>query len=695
MPLEDIKQPIPANDADAGQDVDAVSFEQLPSYGPRPDTSQAPPYPTELPSAFPIGESETQPLVTLKELEFHLRLLAVFDNLYKTVRECQPDVAPVDPDAKWAVFLARAVHRFDAWATVGLGGRAASGPLLEYEIPPWDVIMVWHTYLLNPRTYYEDGNRSTPLLHKINDFPLTLVGSLISPETHDLLPPSHERVQYFESHTGYPFHYVVSAAEDPAVDIACPRCDAVIPVPWHDESGKGYAQAGFEVVCKACGLSITHEAMGVRKFFNDFVLVRSDPTKYFMAGTLLEPIEGICDPGQATLAAKKIERYFAVFDDGKKSASDWADLAKWTFAGIENCLRAGLKIPATKPLPPRMQRVVLKYRGHYTPSIELTGAIIRQRSFIQKMVDLGWTHPHRFGNNRAILVRCVARYHAFLDLMASESATFFVPTLDIDLSWHTHQLKAMSYRDQTYQLLKRILNHDDRVEEERLSNSFDRTARAWKRRFGVPYSFCGHSQPAEGLCGKFKRFTSKVLKTLALVSCRPDLVSTAGDDAEETSRSSVLFVNHPSARKKREKHEAARTKRLERARQLDEKGKGDGWNALLAKRRQNHPDSFIYAYPYWGITPVYGVLVSEGAAANLLVGAGRAGGIVGVDVGDVGVDVGDAGVDVGDVEDVGVDAGDVGVDVGVWGGCGDVEVENEGPITRSQPYADVRVCITG
>jgi Glycine-rich domain-containing protein-like len=34
----------------------------------------------------------------------------------------------------------------------------------------------------------------------------------------------------------------------------------------------------------------------------------------------------------------------------------------------------------------------------------------------------------------------------FLDLMSSSPASFFVPTLDIDLVWHTHQLFASWYR---------------------------------------------------------------------------------------------------------------------------------------------------------------------------------------------------------------------------------------------------------
>lgn len=33
----------------------------------------------------------------------------------------------------------------------------------------------------------------------------------------------------------------------------------------------------------------------------------------------------------------------------------------------------------------------------------------------------------------------------FLDLTASEPNSFFVPTVDIDLAWHTHQLNSKRY----------------------------------------------------------------------------------------------------------------------------------------------------------------------------------------------------------------------------------------------------------
>lgn len=65
--------------------------------------------------------------------------------------------------------------------------------------------------------------------------------------------------------------------------------------------------------------------------------------------------------------------------------------------------------------------------------------MVRQGSFVKKMVDLSWTAAGRFSgadgdpNSVHVLVRCISRYHAFLDLM-SANVEFYVPTLVSPLS---------------------------------------------------------------------------------------------------------------------------------------------------------------------------------------------------------------------------------------------------------------------
>ncbi len=66
--------------------------------------------------------------------------------------------------------------------------------------------------------------------------------------------------------------------------------------------------------------------------------------------------------------------------------------------------------------------------------------------------------------------------------MSSSPAGFFVPTLDIDLVWHTHQLMARQYSRDCLEYVRRFADHDDKVAENRLSRAFDITCRAWQVR---------------------------------------------------------------------------------------------------------------------------------------------------------------------------------------------------------------------
>jgi Glycine-rich domain-containing protein-like len=82
-------------------------------------------------------------------------------------------------------------------------------------------------------------------------------------------------------------------------------------------------------------------------------------------------------------------------------------------------------------LLPRIQRISVAYSHAGLASLDLVGAVIRQGAFVDKMVELQWTNPGRFEQSAQLapLVRSIARYHAFLDLMSANPISFFVPTL--------------------------------------------------------------------------------------------------------------------------------------------------------------------------------------------------------------------------------------------------------------------------
>jgi hypothetical protein len=48
--------------------------------------------------------------------------------------------------------------------------------------------------------------------------------------------------------------------------------------------------------------------------------------------------------------------------------------------------------------------------------------------------------------------------YSFLDLMKSASSSLLVPTLDIDLVWHTHQLMPTSYKEDCERYVERFID---------------------------------------------------------------------------------------------------------------------------------------------------------------------------------------------------------------------------------------------
>jgi len=65
-----------------------------------------------------------------------------------------------------------------------------------------------------------------------------------------------------------------------------------------------------------------------------------------------------------------------------------------------------------------------------------------------------------------------------------------VPTLDVDLAWHTHQLSPRAYYAYTVGNCGRFVDHDDKVPEDKLSEEFAWTTKRYQELFGEAYSEC-------------------------------------------------------------------------------------------------------------------------------------------------------------------------------------------------------------
>ncbi|XP_071710273.1 glycine-rich domain-containing protein 1-like [Rutidosis leptorrhynchoides] len=98
-------------------------------------------------------------------------------------------------------------------------------------------------------------------------------------------------------------------------------------------------------------------------------------------------------------------------------------------------------------------------------------------------------------NSDVFLESAVARYKGFLHIIRRNRERslkrFCVPTYDIDLIWHTHQLHPVSYGQDLVELLGKILEHDDtdqnRGKGQKLDTGFTETTKQWEEMFGSRY----------------------------------------------------------------------------------------------------------------------------------------------------------------------------------------------------------------
>jgi hypothetical protein len=63
-----------------------------------------------------------------------------------------------------------------------------------------------------------------------------------------------------------------------------------------------------------------------------------------------------------------------------------------------------------------------------------------------------------------------------------------VPTLDVDLAWHTHQPYPHSYREYCLRFVSRLVNHDDTFQKEVIGNGLRETSLAWLKAYIEPYT---------------------------------------------------------------------------------------------------------------------------------------------------------------------------------------------------------------
>ncbi|EEF35015.1 glycine-rich domain-containing protein 1 [Ricinus communis] len=119
---------------------------------------------------------------------------------------------------------------------------------------------------------------------------------------------------------------------------------------------------------------------------------------------------------------------------------------------------------------------------------DLISAVKRQSPFYYQV-----SRAHM--NDDSFLQESVARYKGFLHLIKRNQERsirqFCVPTYDIDLIWHSHQLHPVAYCKDLVAIIGRVLEHDDtdsdRTKGKKLDTGFSGTTKQWGETFGSRY----------------------------------------------------------------------------------------------------------------------------------------------------------------------------------------------------------------
>ncbi|KAF6797079.1 alpha-ketoglutarate-dependent sulfonate dioxygenase [Colletotrichum musicola] len=415
-------------------------------------------------------------------------------------------------------------------------------------LPPLDVLMVWHAHMLNPRLYLEDCIRYGRGALWAGGMPWAVVNEAI--DNTYAYAVSDDCVSNWSSRTDLSWRN----EDDPDIKtIKCPSCNAAVSIPWttcgQPEGytgprytspipppspkltktrrpgivGQGLADGQLSHQC-ACSLTITHEALRAAKFRNDVQAsitqdhaipgtildlktgipkklkyddTESDasgagcPDRLFPArlarrGLIVEVVE-MLKPGSAVapsmMAVRNVmeESFTGRFADSK-NLREVMDRH-----GHKKVTEFRLSLDGRR----QTRKMMSRYWENASPlAIDLVGCVMRQGTFTEKMCMINWLH---FPTARDLMARLITKYERFIEIVAVAVSTkdkVAVPTIDVDLAWHTHQLSPKAYFDYTVAKMEAFVDHNDKVDEDKLSTAFEWTSKTYQEMYGEVYSEC-------------------------------------------------------------------------------------------------------------------------------------------------------------------------------------------------------------
>jgi Glycine-rich domain-containing protein-like len=275
-------------------------------------------------------------------------------------------------------------------------------------------------------------------------------------------------------------------------------------------AGTGYGDRGFSWPCHGTGNVLSHEVLAVDRFKRDIESLRY--RDFPMGGTILTPSTGIPDGATADNWDNRFNTFpnrllkTALLDEVSAVLRGAEPRMEHVKRVIENAIKDkeklktanthkttnGTTVAGSGLLAKQERMAVRKMMSCYWENssifaLELGGAVVRQSVFVDKMCDIDWLHSP---NARGTMERLIEKYKRFMTIISENRKRTAVPTLDVDLAWHTHQLSPKPYYEYSVRKCRKFVNHDDKLEEDKLATGFEWTSKMYQKMFHEVYSEC-------------------------------------------------------------------------------------------------------------------------------------------------------------------------------------------------------------
>ncbi|KAI8140520.1 hypothetical protein BJV82DRAFT_622892 [Fennellomyces sp. T-0311] len=365
--------------------------------------------------------------------------------------------------------LARAELRYIKWRDIVQKSFEKSGS--KPFPPPLDVAYMWHAHMLSPFRYYEDSVRLNQSRLYQTNLPLPAL-------YHSAFDPLSDSIQnlwrlYYdidEPYTLTPENVVLGRTA-----IECSFCKTSMECSWIEYANWRH-DPNIGIKCHSCRQSTTLSTTSINRLNHDI-----EGRSYLIAGTLLDADGKI---KRSTKFNLQKTMSFCIRKAEEQLSEKKLILPNRSIDDLERImvtLCSGRKVPgiyqdSIKPLSNAIRGC---YHNNPSPlSIDLIQAVGRQHEFNLKAANVvNWSIPYG-------IARGIRQYQTFLKMIKAHPKQIMVPTLEIDLAWHTHMLHPVMYRRFTFYHIGRMVNHDDSISPDRLKIYAEATDKAWRHNIG-------------------------------------------------------------------------------------------------------------------------------------------------------------------------------------------------------------------